>query len=93
MQLPFEQWNEPAEDIPIVEDYHSGEFSGVNYGETADHVMRPRCSQFDATIYLPEGQALARHMKGRSDSHVVSSHVCRSSVRATSTHSPEFVFG
>lgn len=42
---------------------------------------------------LPEGQALARHMKGRSDSHVVSSHVCRSSVKETSTHSPDCGFG
>lgn len=32
-------------------------------------------------------------MKGRSDSHVVNSHVCRSSVKAASTHSPECGFG
>jgi len=50
------------------------------------------CGSLCATN-LPDGQALARHMKGRSDSHVVSSHVCRSSVRATSTHSPECGFG
>lgn len=42
---------------------------------------------------LPAGQALARHMKGSNDSHVVSSHVCRSSVKATSTHSPDCGFG
>lgn len=68
----------------------------VKYIENS--LRRPLCDRLHRSsqfmwMDLPEGQASARHMKGRSDSHVVNSHVCWLSVKATSTHSPDSGFG